>query len=93
MAHSRENGSELPSGYLDVAELLERLDLRDASSEAIVDALTLLLLQAPASIQTRQTLIDYMNMPLGTGNSLDVLDTKVRGLIHLIMCTPAYQLS
>ncbi len=92
-ANDFTNSRRADRQLLDVAVLLERHHLQHATFEEMVDYFTRLLLSTPVSAQTRQALIDYMNTPLGTGNSLDVLDTKVRGLIHLIMCTPAYQLS
>lgn len=78
---------------LDVGAFLERSHLHHASFEEIVDATTFLLLQMPVADQVRQMLVDYMNAPINVVDGFERLDIKVRGLIHLIMCMPAYQLS
>jgi uncharacterized protein (DUF1800 family) len=69
--------------------------------EQVVDVLTHLLLQVNVSTETRTTLVNYLQAGAdGTsgGFNFDVssdatIDNKVRGLIHLIMSSPEYQLS
>jgi uncharacterized protein (DUF1800 family) len=81
-------------GGIDVTTLLQTNGLLTngqlAPAERVVDFFTALLLQTPVSVQTRQTLINYMNAP---GGSSDLVNMKVRGLIHLIMTMPDFQLS
>ncbi|MCS6803630.1 MAG: DUF1800 domain-containing protein [Acidobacteriota bacterium] len=81
-------------GGIDVHSLLQANGLLTngqlAPAERVVDFFTTLLLQAPVSAQTRQTLINYMNAP---GGSTDMINMKVRGLLHLIMTMPEFQLS
>ncbi len=92
-ANDLTSGPDRDRPLLDVDAILERSNLQQASFEAIVDEMLLLLLQTPVSAQARQTLIDYMNAPIPTLDDAEERDTKIRGLIHLIMCMPAYQLS
>ncbi len=92
-ANDLTSGPRQDLRFLDVNALLERQQLQLATSEDIVDGLTRLLLQRPASRQGRQALIDYMQAPLRVTDDAEGLDIKVRGLIHLIMCMPEYQLS
>jgi uncharacterized protein (DUF1800 family) len=61
-----------------------------ATPEQMVDFFTGLMLQMAVSPKTRQTLIDYLNAPGGSG---DFINMKVRGLIHLILAMPEFQLS
>jgi hypothetical protein len=69
--------------------------------DQIVDYLSTLLLQVQVSAQMRTTLINYLTMgPDGTAGSFPfdinnntTIDNKVRGVIHLIMTAPEYQLS
>ncbi|MBV9543752.1 MAG: DUF1800 domain-containing protein, partial [Chloroflexi bacterium] len=64
-----------------------------ASPDALVDYYFSLLVDGDATPETRQALIDYLN----TSGSLDlsdpgVIDQKARGLVHLAMAVPTYQL-
>ncbi|ETX08923.1 MAG: hypothetical protein ETSY2_02530 [Candidatus Entotheonella gemina] len=92
-ANALTSGPRKDDPLFDVSAFLERNDLQEASSEEMVDAVTLLLLQAPVSDHARQMLVDYMNAPIRVLDHAERLNIKVRGLIHLIMCMPRYQLS
>jgi uncharacterized protein (DUF1800 family) len=67
----------------------------------VVDYFTNLLLQVDVSDETRTNLINYLTAgPDGTPGNFNfnlssdaTIDNKVRGLIHLIMTTPEFQLS
>ncbi len=69
--------------------------------EQVVDYLTSLMFQVPVSAETRTALIHYLRagadgtpgtFPFNVNNNATI-DNKVRGLIHLIMTSPEYQLS
>jgi hypothetical protein len=48
----------------------------------------------PATAENRQQMIAYMEAPGGLNSiSRDQLDTKTRGLIHLILSTAEYQMA
>ena len=69
--------------------------------EALVDAYLGLLVDGDVTPEARQALIDYLNLTTTTNNaggtfSLDddgALDLKGRGLVHLTMAVPTYQLA
>ncbi|WP_089718482.1 DUF1800 family protein [Candidatus Entotheonella palauensis] len=92
-ANDLTSGPRKDQPLFDVHVFLERSDLQLASFDEIVDVTTLLLLQAPVADQDRQMLVNYMNAPINVIDEAERLEIKVRGLIHLIMCMPAYQLS
>jgi len=64
------------------------------SPEGLVDYYLGLFVDGDVTPEARQALIDYLNNPspltLGDGDSLDV---KARGLVHLALATPTYQLA
>jgi hypothetical protein len=73
-------------------------DHRIISSDQIIDHFARLLLDGNVSTETREELIKYMNT--GEKNetrafvfSPSSVNTKVRGLLHLMMSTPQYQLA
>ncbi len=92
-ANDLTSGPRRDQPLFHVQDFLEQLGLQQASSEALVDGTARLLLQRPPSDQARQALMGYINAPLRALDDAELLDIKVRGLIHLIMCMPAYQLS
>jgi uncharacterized protein (DUF1800 family) len=87
-AAGQQRGRATP--FINVDRILDQNNLRNAPPEPLVDFFTRLLLQAPVSSETRQSLIDYLGAP---GGSSDFVNMKVRGLIHLIMTTPEFHLS
>jgi uncharacterized protein (DUF1800 family) len=64
------------------------------SSEALVDYYVGLLVDGDVTPEARQALVDYLNAsgPLALDNS-GTLDLKARGLVHLALATPTYQLA
>ena len=64
------------------------------SSEGLVDYYLEVFVDGDVTPEARQALIDYLNNPspltLGDGSSLDL---KARGLVHLALSTPTYQLA
>ncbi len=95
-ANAIATGLQARQGGIDVDRIMDQNDLRGASASEIVDFFARLLLQAPLSPGQRQTLIDYLNAPSenATENTpRNFVNMKVRGLIHLIMTMPEFQLS
>ena len=64
------------------------------SPDALVDYYLGLFVDGDATPEARQALIDYLNAPsalsLSDGGALDL---KARGLVHLALATPTYQLA
>ena len=61
------------------------------TTDQLVDHYLGLLVDADATAEARQALIDYLN-----GAALDdsaAIDVKARGLMHLAMAVPTYQLA
>jgi uncharacterized protein (DUF1800 family) len=80
-----------PVATFDPGRLLQGQNLTTA--EDVVDHLLQILGPLRVSTETRQALIDYLN---GSGPftlTPQTLDRQVRGLIHLIMTLPEYQLN
>jgi hypothetical protein len=73
------------SGPLDVARIAPAA-LR-ADSGKLVDALSLRLFQATLTGRSRDAFIEYLQ-----SKSQPADDEAVRGLLHLMMSTPQYQL-
>lgn len=65
-----------------------------SSADSLVDYYLGLFIDGDATPEARQALIDYLNAPsplsLKDGGALDL---KARGLVHLAMATPTYQLA
>jgi uncharacterized protein (DUF1800 family) len=65
-----------------------------ASPDALADFYLRLLLDGDVTPEARQALIDYLNasgpLALDDGGALDM---KARGLVHLTLATPSYQLA
>jgi uncharacterized protein (DUF1800 family) len=63
------------------------------SPDALVDAYLGLFVDGDVTPEARQSLIDYLNTPtpltLSDGGAMDL---KARGLVHLALATPTYQL-
>ena len=64
-----------------------------ASDQAVVDLFLRVLGPLQVSDTTRQTLIDYLNSDGAFVLTPDSIDSKVRGLVHLILSLPEYQLN
>ena len=64
------------------------------SPEGLVDYYLRLLVDGDVTPEARQALVDYLNAagPLALDNS-GALDLKARGLVHLALATPTYQLA
>jgi uncharacterized protein (DUF1800 family) len=64
-----------------------------SSPDALVDYYIGLFVDADITPEARQNLIDYLNnpAPMSLGDSA-AIDLKARGLVHLALATPAYQL-
>jgi uncharacterized protein (DUF1800 family) len=64
------------------------------SAEGLVDFYVSLLVDGDVTPEARQSLVDYLNAsgPLALDNS-GALDLKARGLVHLALATPTYQLA
>jgi uncharacterized protein (DUF1800 family) len=65
-----------------------------ASPEGLVDYYVGLLVDGDVTPEARQALVDYLNAsgPLALDNS-GALDSKARGLVHLALAAPTYQLA
>src|SRR5437868_3917835 len=64
------------------------------SPDGLVDFYLGLLVDGDATPEARQSLIDYLNAPAGfTLDDGAALDLKARGLVHLALATPTYQLA
>jgi len=65
-----------------------------SSPDGLVDYYLGLLVDGDATPEARQALVDYLNTsgPLALDDS-GALDLKARGLVHLAMAVPAYQLA
>jgi uncharacterized protein (DUF1800 family) len=64
------------------------------SPEGLVDFYLALLVDSDVTPEARQALIDYLNAsgPLALDDS-GAIDLKARGLVHLALATPSYQLA
>jgi hypothetical protein len=64
------------------------------SAEGLVDYYVGLLVDGDVTPEARQSLVDYVNAsgPLALDNS-GALDLKARGLVHLALSAPTYQLA
>jgi uncharacterized protein (DUF1800 family) len=64
------------------------------SPDALVDYFLGLFVDADVTAEARQALIDYLNAPAPLSlNDGGALDLKARGLVHLALATPTYQLA
>jgi len=83
-------------GYISPDKLAKNFNMTTA--EDIVDHLLALLVDSDVPKATREKLIEYVATDL-SGHPTDLppngktLDVKMRGLIHLIMTLPSYQLA
>ena len=64
------------------------------SPEGLVDFYLALLVDSDVTPEARQALVDYLNAsgPMALDDS-GALDLKARGLVHLALATPSYQLA
>ncbi|HEY9793648.1 MAG TPA: DUF1800 domain-containing protein [Candidatus Obscuribacterales bacterium] len=82
--------------YMSPSQMLQKQGLANAGQA--VDYFLDLLVDADVPANTRQKLVDYLSSDLkgnAIGNIPDdqTLDAKLRGLVHLIMTLPTYQLA
>ncbi|MGI9145823.1 MAG: DUF1800 domain-containing protein [Chloroflexota bacterium] len=65
-----------------------------SSADGLADYYLHLLVDGDVTREARQALLDYLNAsgPLALDNA-DALDVKARGLVHLALATPTYQLA
>jgi uncharacterized protein (DUF1800 family) len=77
--------------FTDVASQVQAQGI--SSPDGLVDYYVGLFVDGDVTPEARQSLIDYLNAPtplaLNDGGSVDL---KARGLVHLALATPAYQL-
>ena len=89
----------LPRGEdeIPLGSVIQEYGLTSATS--LIDYYGAALLQSDLSLESKYSLLDYMNRdPDGKPQLFDVndpvmVDTKVRGLVYLISLSPAYQLN
>ncbi|MBV9602240.1 MAG: DUF1800 domain-containing protein [Chloroflexi bacterium] len=63
------------------------------SPDALVDYYLSLFVDGDVTPEARQALVDYVNTPMPLAlNDSGAIDLKARGLVHLALATPAYQL-
>ncbi len=63
------------------------------SADALVDYYLSLFVDGDVTPETRQSLIDYLNTPTPLAlNDSGAIDLKARGLVHLALAAPTYQL-
>jgi uncharacterized protein (DUF1800 family) len=94
--HAFANYYQYNQGGIDVSGIIQRQNLRTA--DQVVDYFTKLLLPSPPSDQSRTTLLNYLvagdnGQPVPFVLNRTTIDKKVRGLIHMIMTMPEFQLS
>ncbi len=77
--------------FADVAGTVTRLGLRSDSD--LVDYYLKLLVDGDTTAEARQSLLDYVNSSGPMTFDDPGLDTKARGLVHLAMAVPTYQLA
>lgn len=86
---------------IDVARLVAQASLQEAIQRGrygdIVDFFARLLWQVPPSTEAREALIAYLQSPTSlqstTPNSSNFVNVKIRGLIHLMLAAPDFQVS
>jgi len=65
-----------------------------SSPDALVDYYLGLFVDGDVTPEARQNLVDYLNTPNPLAlNDDGAIDLKARGLVHLALATPAYQLA
>jgi len=79
-------------GEIKPADLLGTSSIADPSG--VVDRVLAMTSGLELSAEGRQALVDYLNAsgPLALDNSA-ALDLKARGLVHLALATPTFQLA
>lgn len=82
--------------YTTASQLMDKQGLSNAGQ--VVDYFLGVLVDADVSTQTRQQLVSYMSSdikgnPVKTVPDEQTLDAKLRGLVHLIMTLPTFQLA
>jgi hypothetical protein len=92
-------GNRLASGrdatkpyFTDIGAQIQARGLADA--EGLVVYYTGLLVDGDVTPEARQALVDYLNAsgPLSLAES-GAIDLKARGLVHLALAVPTYQLA
>jgi uncharacterized protein (DUF1800 family) len=78
--------------FTDVPSQIQRRNVN--SPDGLVDYYLGLLVDGDVTPEARQALVDYLNAsgPLALNDS-GALDLKARGLVHLALATPTYQLA
>jgi uncharacterized protein (DUF1800 family) len=77
--------------YSDIPGQVTALGIRDAG--ALVDHYLDFLTDGDVTPEARQTLVDYVNADGASAFGAGGLDLKARGLVHLAMVVPSYQLA
>jgi len=83
-------------GGIDLARLIAQAGLQEAMQQnrygEVVDTLARWLWPAPPSAEAREALIAYLQAPIPNVNPSTLVTTKIRGLIHLMLAAPDFQL-
>jgi len=80
---------ERGESYLEPAAILDRY----RTLEGVVEHLCELLLDGDCPASSRVALLEYARGTQASAADADAADCKVRGLVHLIMASPLYQLN
>lgn len=92
MVHQKFNEVE---AYIAPSEMVYKFNLKTAGQ--MVDYFANLLIERDLPDNARQKLVAYVSSDINGSPQKSIaddnlLDVKIRGLVHLIMCLPAYQL-
>jgi uncharacterized protein (DUF1800 family) len=88
LASGRDPGKPF---FADIPGTVAGRGIRDV--DALADYYLGLLVDGDATPEARQALVDYANSAGGMTFDADGLDAKARGLVHLAMAVPSYQLA
>jgi uncharacterized protein (DUF1800 family) len=89
-ANRLASGGDASKPYF--TDVIGQLQARGVTSpDGLVDYYLSVLVDGDTTPEARQSLIDYLNAPAGL--ALDALDMKARGLVHLALAVPSYQLA
>ncbi len=76
------------------AKLLSELEKKDVRTpERLVDEFASRLLDGKLSEAMRGKFVQYLNTPKALKLTTGSVEAQVRGMVHLMMCTPEYQLA
>ncbi|MCS6816549.1 MAG: DUF1800 domain-containing protein [Blastocatellia bacterium] len=88
---------QVNQGGIDLTRLMTQARLQEALQQRrygeVVDFLARLLWQIPPSAEAREALIGYLQAPIPNTSESTLVSQKIRGLIHLMLAAPDFQLS